>query len=268
MEKLQDPSGGCAPLCYPPAMQAALDLPPLFHPVILTDPSATLDAAATAAADGADPGTLFWAPDPSRAIFAVVLGPENEMRVSRGVVHVAALALGSALGALIPPEVAVTYRWPDRIIVNGLPAARLALLGPEAAESAVPDWLVLGVSVAIGGELPPPDAQGRLRSTTLEAESCIGLRPDMLIASFARYLMSWMRRWEEDGFEMIATEWLGRADGRDKAVPIHAGGKTLRGQVVGLEAPGDLVLRKDGKPVGLKLRKGLSMQAPRGWPDA
>ena len=105
---------------------------------------------------------------------AIVLAPEQPLEPSMPIVLIALLGLADGLGSLVPPVVAVTFGWPDRIEVNGgaVGGVRFACAATEAAE-AVPDWLVIGFGVAMRG---PRTEAGRARALPAHHAGRRGLR--------------------------------------------------------------------------------------------
>ena len=89
------------------------ELPSVFTPVIpLREVGDALSRAVAAAAEhGA--GTLVWVRSAGRIEVAVVLEPEQALAAARAAIYAAASALGDALAAFGPPEVPLTFRWPD-----------------------------------------------------------------------------------------------------------------------------------------------------------
>ena len=60
------------------------------------------------------------------------------------------IAVGDAIGALAPPEVAVSYQMPGYILLNkGRAGAVRITVDPAAGAGAVPDWIVVSAEVVI-----------------------------------------------------------------------------------------------------------------------
>jgi hypothetical protein len=85
------------------AFEPRLDLPPPFRLVTLREVGdAFAHAAAVAADEGA--GTLVHVGRFDLAEFAVVLEPEEPLRIARRAIYIGTCALGDALAANAPPE--------------------------------------------------------------------------------------------------------------------------------------------------------------------
>lgn len=185
-------------------------LPPIFRAVPLPGGDPFAWALAHAREEGA--ATLAWGAHGGRFGCAVVLEPEVPTQAARTVLFAAMLALGEALGTLGPPAVPLLFDWPNRIELNGGVAAEFEVgVGPE--DGGVPSWLVLGATVELGPEDGPEDAPGRDPGrTSLREEGFGAIGAGELLEAYARYLLNWIDRWQEGGFEAVRAHWTARWD--------------------------------------------------------
>src|SRR5690242_11894933 len=94
-----------------------LDLPPPFRLVSLREVGdAFRHAQEIAGQEGA--GTLVYVGRFDLAEFAVVLEPEEPLRVARNAVYVGMNAMADALLVHVPPEKPITIDWPDTVLVD------------------------------------------------------------------------------------------------------------------------------------------------------
>lgn len=189
--------------------------PPVFPPLLSgrevaagVDP---LAAAAAAAAAGEDPGVLAFAGPGDRLRFAVALAPEVPLDRALQMAHTLMVAIGDSIGALAPPEVAVEYRWPTTILVNGAAAGRVRIAASGDDPAAVPDWLVVGLELRLAADeaVEPGERPGE---TSLYEEGSGPIPPSRLLESMSRHFLVWLRRWEEDGFRPLHDAWSARAE--------------------------------------------------------
>lgn len=192
---------------------------------------------------GTDAGRLVWARDGTRLSAAVVLSPEERLEQALTVVIAVALALGDALGALAPPEVAVHHVWPDGFKVNGADCGRLRAAAATDDPDAVPHWLIVGVEIPC---LPPPEGEpgDRPDETALVLEGCVEVTPVRLLESWSRYMLVWINRREEDGMAPLHAAWCERAWGLGE--DLQGGGA-----FVGLDEHGGQLVKTAG---GVELR--------------
>lgn len=189
--------------------------PPLLPPLLTgrevaagADPMA---AAVREAAAGADPGVFAFAGPGGRLRFAVTLAPEVPLQQAVQMGHALMIAAGDSIGALAPPKVAVEYRWPTTLLVNGAEAGRVLLAASGSDPAAVPDWLVVGLDLRLEPD-PGVEPGERPEETSLFEEGSGPIPPARLLESMSRHFLSWLRRWEDDGFRPLHDAWSGRAE--------------------------------------------------------
>jgi len=224
-----------------------LSLPPAFRPV-----AADGDALGTAremATTGADPGTFVWAARDDVADCAIVLFPSEPLEQSLPVAYVTMVAVGDALGALIPPVIPVVFGWPDRIVLNGAPVGGIRLLAPApSGGEAVPAWMVAGVTLAFKAPSSGPKPGRTMHRTALDMEGCGDLTVPEFLESFARHFLYWMNRWQDDGFTPVKLAWLERAAGYgEKNQGMETAGPWTDRKLIGMDDNGGVRFDEDGK---------------------
>jgi biotin-(acetyl-CoA carboxylase) ligase len=235
-------------------------LPPLLRPLAVGADRRPFERGLELAAEGAEAGTLLWSTGEEVCEGAVVLAPEQPLERSLPIVPIAMLGLGDALGAMVPPLVAVTFGWPDRIEVNGgvVGGVRFGCAATEAAE-AVPDWLVIGFGVALHGRRTEGATGDRFRRTTLAEEGCGEVTTLDLLEAFGRHFLGWIDRWQAEGVEPVHKAWLSRATGLGKPVEVRVGDQVRQGTFTGLTESGALRLVKDGVTQTIALHEALKL---------
>lgn len=223
-------------------MNQALNLPPLFtgHPVDAgTDVGAhAMDRAR--AGDGA--GTLVYAVRPDLCECAVVLEPEQPVREALKVALVMMLAVNDALGSTLPAQIGVSFGWPDRILVNGALAGGVKVFSETSEIDEAPAWMVAQFSLDVMGNPAGPEPGTLKTRTSLMDEGAGAISVGDLIESFARHFLSWVNRWQDQGFGPVRAGWEGRAEGRDGAVDLTLPGGRIAGDLLGLNDAGALVV--------------------------
>lgn len=225
--------------------------PPVFNPIALGSGDAA-DRALREAAAGSGAGTLVWVDAPERFDCAVVLEPDRPLSLARPAIHVAALAAADALSALGPPNKQVTFVWPQRVAIDGALVGHLRMVWPaDATDDAVPDWLVVGVTIRMRWPASVQDPGLTPDMTALHEEGFGAVEVPDLAESFSRHLLLRINRWQEDGFASLAPDWLGRLwTGNGESGVRH-----------GLDDNGDLLLFETGttEPRRRSLKEALSM---------
>jgi biotin-(acetyl-CoA carboxylase) ligase len=217
---------------------SALDLPPPFRQVNLREVGdAFAHAVAIAAAEGA--GTLVHVGRFDLAEFAVVLEPEEPLRLARRAFYAGMAALADALAVHAPPEKPVAFDWPDAVRVDGGLVGGGRLAWPSGAdEDEAPAWLVFGAmirTVAMGEGEPGL----RPLSAALEDEGFDDLGSGRLVESFARHLMVATDTWQEKGFGEVGKNYLARLTPESARRGAKGGG--VRRDI---DENGDLLVRR------------------------
>ena len=232
-------------------------MPPLFRALAVTPDVDPFERGLNAAAEGAEAGTVLWSIGQERCQAAVVLAPEHSLEDSLPIVLVTMLGLGDALGALLPPVVALTFGWPDRIEVNGgvVGGVRMASARTEKPGD-VPDWIVVGYGIAVQSRADGESGSGR---TTLADQGCEIACID-LVEHFARHFLSWINRWQEDGVAPVRQAWLSRAAGLSSSIEVATGAQKKQGIFTGLTDTGSIRLMRNGITQTVSLEE--AMKAP------
>ena len=155
---------------------------------------------------------MVWSRNTGRAELAVVLEPEVALERALQMGPLLMVALGDCLGSLCPPKVAVQYRWPGGILLNGALAGEVRLAAPRVPASEIPAWLVVGAELDIAA--PREDRQEWSR-TSLGEEAGPDITRTDILQSLAAHFLTWLNTWQEEGFRPVHDQWLFRAEGRE-----------------------------------------------------
>ncbi|MEL7544514.1 MAG: biotin/lipoate--protein ligase family protein [Pseudomonadota bacterium] len=220
-------------------------LPPLLTGFGIGAPDQPFDHAVAGARVGVhEAGHVVWARNTSMLDWAIVLAPEVPLRKAVQMVPLAMVAAGDCVGVLTPPQVALTFRWPDGIIVNGGIAGRIEATASTDDPDAVPDWLVVRVVMRIRHEQheEPGNAPDQ---TSLEEEGCTDLMRNHLIESYSRHFLTWLNTWNDDGFAPVHGAWLQRAESLEEHIAFTHGDAVMSGVFMGLDEDGNILLKSN-----------------------
>lgn len=238
------------------AMSERPSLPPIFNAFSVGTNSDPFDRAVLLAKGDTEAGTFIWSERTDTYQSALVLAPETSLEDSLPVILVALLGLGDALGTLIPPVTAVTFGWPDRIEVNGAIIGNVRLVTAETPNpTAIPDWLVIGFSLANEGSWGAKGSDGR-HHTTFKEEGCPIGHLDLLEA-LSRHLLGWITRWQSDGIQPVQQAWMSRAPEIGKHIEFEIEGRVRHGIFKGLNDKGGIELVDQGRQVTVTLDDAL-----------
>ena len=185
-------------------------------------------------------GDAVWSRNTARAELAIVLEPEVRLERALQMAPLMMVALGDCIGSLSPPKVAIHYRWPTGILLNGSMAGEVRLGAPNVAADAVPDWLVVGAELEIAA---PREERQDWSRTSLSEEAGPEITHTDVLRSLAAHFLTWLNTWQDDGFYPVHDQWLFRAEGRDAQVTIVRGGASIEGQVLGLDESANLLVK-------------------------
>lgn len=238
---------------FPPLLTGHPVLPPL-------DPFKAARTAALAGSAGA--GDLFWSCSTETVSFAVVLEPEVSTDRSVEMLFVVMVAVADAIGALGPPELAITWRWPDQIRANKARIGRARMARSVTVdEDGAPDWLVIGVDLALMPQAGRVEPGHELDITTLWDEGGGDIEAMPALESLSRHFLTWIHKWDSEGFRPVHDAWLFRADNYRDEITVEAGGRELTGTFIGLDEAGNLLLKSgegdDGRVVPLSLAEHM-----------
>jgi BirA family biotin operon repressor/biotin-[acetyl-CoA-carboxylase] ligase len=184
-------------------------------------------------------GDVVWSRNASRAELAIVLEPEVALGRALQMGPLLMVALGDCLGSLCPPKVAVHYRWPRDILLNGSIAGEVRVAAPRVPLGTVPEWLVVAADLDLAA--PREERQDWSRTSLSEEAGSEITRTDVLQSVTAHFL-TWLNTWQEEGFRPVHDQWLFRAEGREKPTVVADGAEGIEGRVRGLDECANLLL--------------------------
>lgn len=203
-------------------------------------------------------GDFLWSPSETDLRCAVVLEPDVVFERAIEVAPLAMVAIGDALGAIGPPNLGILYRWPFELLANGALVGRIRMGVPDdAREGAFPDYLVVGFDLAIARGEFAGEPGLTATQTVLHEEGAGELDRTQIIEALARHFLTWLDRWENEGFEAVRDLWLFRAADRDGAVRVSVAGQVHEGRMAGLDEQCGLILKTGKTAVTISLLEAV-----------
>ncbi|KJS10124.1 MAG: hypothetical protein VR78_14680 [Hoeflea sp. BRH_c9] len=205
-------------------------------------------------------GDLCWSMAETHGRAAIVLEPDCCLAKALQMAPLLMVAIGDALGAIGPPNLALMYRWPSTLLVNGGEVGEVFLHVPGGTGlEDTPEFMVLGFSVAMSLPADLSEAPGLSRhATALFEEGCGDLDRTQVIEAVARHFLSWLDAWEHDGFRTAHPDYLGRIQPADK-IAVQIGPVTHEGRMIGIDEDGGLLLDGAEGVRCLSLAQGLGI---------
>ncbi len=233
-------------------MSPVPQLPANYRLVSRDTVGSTNDEAKSLARQGAAEGALVWAlaqtagrgrrgrewRSPRGNLYlSLVLRPACPPDRAAQLGFAAALAVGDALGDLIPNLAGLAGKWPNDVLLDGRKIAGI-LLELEIGQDLNLAFLVVGVGVNLVSA--PPDVE--FPATSIAAQGYRPPEPAALLGAFARHFEDWVRSWREAGFAPLRAAWLGRAVGLGEPIRVRLENANLHGRFADLDQQGALLL--------------------------
>ena len=231
-----------------------LTFPPLFDGLSSAgdDPFAL---ACHRAQDGCDGGLVVYDLRPDTLRAALVFAPEVPLHDAIIMLPLCGVGFQNALGALAPPEVSVHLEWDGAIRVNGAIAGKLTAAASPHQQDAVPDWLVVGLELALW---PAKDEGGLTPDVTaLFAEGCADVDAPALLEAWVRHTLVWINRWLDEGARPLHKEWEGIVHGLTSETQVGSHSGTF----IGVDEAFGMILQSGDKTVIIPLTEVLA-EAP------
>lgn len=154
------------------------------------------------AASGAEPGSVFWDGCHGHCRAAFVFAPDRPLDGPTVMLDFGALALFDALAVLAPPQVPLHIIPPDGLALDGGRVASVRAAEASVHTGGVPEWVVLGIDVAIDVRgCEPGETPDR---TCLMEEGFGEITAEEVISHASRYLLHWLDAWTQDGAAALA----------------------------------------------------------------
>jgi BirA family biotin operon repressor/biotin-[acetyl-CoA-carboxylase] ligase len=226
---------------------------PLGHRLVCYDSvGSTNDEARHLARDGAEEDTVVWALEqthgrgrrgrvwvsPRGNLYAsLILRPDCPPLQAAQLGFVAAIAIGSALGTILPRLNGLSYKWPNDVLVNGRKIAGI-LLESEIIAADKPTFLILGIGVNL---VSSPPLAG-YPTTSISEEGLGAVPPAAMLEEFCRHFCLWKKRWRDEGFVPVRAAWLAHAAAREELIQVRLEAGILYGRFLGIDDLGALLL--------------------------
>ena len=225
-------------------------LPPLLKAVAVSSDHNVHDKAIALAASS-EVGTVFYSEAADRMHIAVVLGPEVAVPDAGQMLFAMMIGIGDAIGALAPPEVAVSYQMPGYILLNKGRAGVVRMAVDSAAGAdLVPDWMVVSAEVMISSDDAGAEnwrQSSEYEHTSLTEEGGGHISRTRLVESCSRHFLVWINRWQDDGFRPLFDAWMHRLETSLQVVFEAKSGV----EWLGLDETGAMLVKVDGKPISI-----------------
>lgn len=190
--------------------------PPLLPPILTPIPvvkNVDVFAKAIAVAGKSETGTVLYSENPEYVEVAIILSPEVPKIKCNQMLYIMMVASGDAIGALAPPEVAVTYAFPGFIFLNRGEAGLVKIeVAPSNDDQSIPDWMVVGLKLRLNNNIEINENEIHADITSLADEGGGYVSRTRAIESLSRHFLAWISQWEDEGFKPVTEVWNKRRE--------------------------------------------------------
>lgn len=163
--------------------------------------------------------------------------PQDAARLS----FVAALAVHDALRALCGPQLNLSLKWPNDVLLNGGKLSGILLESTGAGGRIAA--LAIGIGLNLAGAPDPALVEpGAIRPVSLKGETGITLTPVEVLDALAPAFDRWQRILQDQGFVPIRDAWLARAAKLGEPITARIGQTRAEGRFDGIDMTGALIL--------------------------
>jgi BirA family transcriptional regulator, biotin operon repressor / biotin---[acetyl-CoA-carboxylase] ligase len=187
-------------------------------------------------------GSMFVSP-PGNLYVSAILRPPCPAASAAQLGFAAALAVGQAIGARLPPGRELRYKWPNDVLVDGGKVSGI-LLESSAAQDGALAWLVAGIGVNVADH----PAGTAWPATSLAALGAAPVGLEDLLRSIVAAFQAEVARWLGQGFRPLREAWLARAYGLGGAVRVRLPRESFSGRFLDLDADGVLLVETAAGP--------------------
>ena len=225
--------------------------PPLLPPILTPIPVVNgidVFAKAIAVAGKSETGTVLYSENPEYVEVAIILSPEIPKIKCNQMLYIMMVASGDAIGALAPPEVAVTYAFPGFIFLNRGEAGLVKVeIAPSNDDQSIPDWMVVGMKLRLNNNIEINENEINADVTSLADEGGGYVSRTRAIESLSRHFLAWVSQWEDEGFKPVTEVWNKRRE-ETKVVTLKSGQEV---SWVGLDENGLAIVKSNAQELFL-----------------
>ena len=225
--------------------------PPLLPPILTPIPVVNgidVFAKAIAIAGKSETGTVLYSENPEYVEVAIILSPEIPKIKCNQMLYIMMVASGDAIGALAPPEVAVTYAFPGFIFLNRGEAGLVKVeIAPSNDDQSIPDWMVVGLKLRLNNNVEINENEINADITSLADEGGGYVSRTRAIESLSRHFLAWISQWEDEGFKPVTEVWNKRRE-ETKVITLKNGQEV---SWLGLDENGLAIVKSNAKELFL-----------------
>ncbi|SIS61870.1 biotin--[acetyl-CoA-carboxylase] ligase [Paracoccus saliphilus] len=182
-----------------------------------------------------------WTDPPGNFAATLILRPEGGPSDAARLSFVAALALHEALTGLCGPQLNITLKWPNDVLLNGGKLSGILLESAGAGKQMSALAIGIGVNLVDAPDSASVEEQAT-RPVSLKGETGLLVTPEELLDALAPAFDRWWRQMRAYGFAPIRQAWLARAAKLGETIIARTGTTRTEGRFDGIDDTGALIL--------------------------
>lgn len=185
-----------------------------------------------------------WISPKGNLYVSLLIKPRANLQTLSQLSFVTALALREAIQSILPQDefLAVQYKWPNDILIDGKKVAGILLESASVDKKKNPEWLIIGVGVNIASF---PARGVNVPATSLKEFGAVPSVESVL------YNLIWSFKdkfdlWQEEGFHIFKEKWIRNAKGIGEEISVNYARENICGIFKGINHEGAMVLTLGG----------------------
>ena len=177
-----------------------------------------------------------WDSQRGNLFMSLLLRPAVGSRRWSELSFLSAVAVATILSEYIKSQ-SIEVKWPNDVLINGKKIAGILLEVLDFGAKTP------AVSVGIGINISKKPKEFEYPVTCIQDYKNEITSSDEVLTSLLHSFVHWFRIWENDGFDMIRTEWMKRAYKLDGTVEVEGkNGSSAKFKFKGIDAEGAMLL--------------------------
>ena len=165
-----------------------------------------------------------WVSPIGNLYLSLLLRPKYDVTTSSQISFVVAVAVGEMIAKFAHSQVAISYKWPNDILLNDKKIAGILLESSIKMHNGFLDWLVVGIGLNVVSspeQMPYPTSSLQEQNIEIDLNKIV----DELMKSFSY----WYSLWQNQGFDIIRTKWLERGKALGEVITVSVGKDRISG---------------------------------------
>ena len=184
-----------------------------------------------------------WVSERGNLFCSLLLKGEGDVVTSSQLSFVAALAVRDVVADLVQSDSRARCKWPNDVLLDGRKVSGILLESQAAAAkgSSVPEFVIIGIGVNLASH----PQKALYPATSLNMAAGMNVTSEQALELLASSMAYWIGRWKGDGFSVIRTAWLDKAEGLGQNITVRLPQEEFTGRFIDLDVTGGVKVETD-----------------------